>query len=84
MKRARGMKRAMALATRVECNEESNGFVGKSDGNEDGMRLMATRAMATVTATMWVMVMVIRLVGNKEGKCEGGKGDGDGDEDAGG
>jgi len=78
------MKRAMVLATTVECNEESNGFVDKSNGNEDGMRLTATRAMATVTATMWVMVMVIRLAGNKEGKCEGGKGEGDGDEGAGG
>ncbi len=35
-KRASGVKRAMALATRVDCNEESNGFVGKSDGNEGG------------------------------------------------
>ena len=51
-KRARGVKRAMALATRVEsCDKESNGFGGKSDGNEGGRRLMATRAMVTVTAT---------------------------------
>jgi len=35
-KRARGMKRAMALATRVECDKESDGFGGKSDGNEGG------------------------------------------------
>ena len=41
-KRARGMKRAIALATRVECNEESDGFGGKSDGNEGGRRLTAT------------------------------------------
>ena len=45
------MKRAMALATRVECDEESDGFGGKCDGNEGGRRLMATRVMATVTAT---------------------------------
>ena len=30
------MKRAMALATRVECNKESDGFGGKSDGNKGG------------------------------------------------
>ena len=63
-----GMKRAMALATRVECDEESNGFGGKSDGNEGGRQLTATRAMATVTETKWVMVMVTRLAGNEEGR----------------
>ncbi len=42
---------------------------------------MATRAMATVTVTMWLMATVTRLVGDEEGKeGEGGKGDGDGDE----
>ena len=73
-----------------------NGNGGKSDDNcnkvagqatasngEGGRRLMATRAMATVTVTTWVMVMVTRLAGDEEGKVEGGKGDGDGD-DAGG
>ncbi len=34
--RARATKRAMSSATRVECDEESNGFGGKSDGNEGG------------------------------------------------
>ncbi len=34
-------------------------------------------AMATVEATTWVMVMVARLAGNKEGKGDGGKGGGD-------
>ena len=82
-KRARGMKREMALATRVECNEESGGFGGKSDGNEGGRRLMVTRAMATVTVTTWLMVMVTRLAGDEEGKGEGGKGDGNGDEGGG-
>ena len=77
------MKRAMALATRVECDEESNGFGSKSDGNEGGRQLTATRAMATVTATMWLMATVTRLAGDKEGKGEGGKGDGDGDEGGG-
>jgi hypothetical protein len=80
MKRARGMKRAMALATRVGCNEESDGFGGKSNGNEGGRRLTATREMATATATTWVMVMVTRLAGEEEGKGEGGKDNGDGDD----
>ena len=75
------MKWAMALATRVECDEESDGFGGKSDGNDGGRRLTATRAM--VTAMTWVMVMVTRLAGDEEGKGEGGKGDGDGDEGGG-
>jgi len=82
MKRAREMKRAMALATRVECDKESNSFGSKSDGNEDGRRLTGTRAMATVMAMM-LMVMVTRLAGDKEGKGEGGKGNGDGDEGGG-
>jgi hypothetical protein len=75
------MKRAMTLVTRVECNKESDGFDGESDENEDGRRLMATRA--TATATTWVMVMVMRLAGDEEGKGEGGKGNGNGDEGGG-
>ena len=67
MKRARGMKRAMALATRVECDEESDGFGGKSDGNEGGRQLTVTRALVTVTAMPWLMVTVTRLAGNEEG-----------------
>jgi len=47
-KRVRAMKRAMALATRVKCDKESDGFGGKSNGNEGVMRLTVTRAMATV------------------------------------
>ena len=68
-KRARGMKRAMALVTRVECDEESDGFGGKSDGNKGGRRLTATRAMAMATATArkWVMATVMWLAGNEEG-----------------
>ncbi len=77
------MKRVMALATRMECDEESDCFSGKSDGNEGGRRLTATRAMVTVTVTTWLMAMVTRLAGNKEGKGEGGKGDGNGDEGGG-
>jgi hypothetical protein len=79
----RGMKRVIALVTRVECGEESNGFGGKSNGNEGGRRLMATRVMATVTATTWLMAMVTRLAGDEEGKGEGGKCDGGGDEGGG-
>jgi hypothetical protein len=77
------MKRAMALATRVECDEESDGFGGKSDGNESGRQLTVRRAMATVTAMTWLMAKVTRLAGDEEGKGEGGKGDGDGAEGGG-
>jgi hypothetical protein len=49
---------ARAMATKVSCNKESGGDGGKSDGNEGG-------GQATVTATMWVMAMVTRLVGNE-------------------
>ena len=80
------MKRAMALATRVGCNEESDGFGGKSNGNEGGRQLTVTsRAMAMVMATTWVrvMVMVTRLACDEEGKGEGGKCDGDGDDGGG-
>jgi len=74
------MKRAIVLAMRMECDEESIGFGGKSNGNEGGRRLMATRVLATVTAMTWLMVTVTRLAGDEEGKGEGGKGDGGGDE----
>jgi hypothetical protein len=83
-KRARATKRLMLLAMRVECNKESNGFSSKSNGNKGGRQLTATRAMATVMATTWVMGMVTRLVGDEEGKGKGGNGDGDGDEGGGG
>ncbi len=80
MKRARGMKRAMVLATRVEYGKESDIFGSKSDGYEGGRQLTVTRAMAALMATTWEMATVTRLVGDKEGKGEGGKGDGDCDE----
>ncbi len=73
-------KRAMTLAMRVECDKESNGFGGKSNGNKCGGQFTAIRAMAMVKAMAWVMVMVTRLVGNKEGKGEGSKGNCNGDE----
>jgi hypothetical protein len=77
------MKQEMALVKRVECDEESDSFGGKSNRNKGSRRLMATRAMAMVMATTWLMVTVTRLAGNEEGKGEGGKGDGDGDEGGG-
>ncbi len=77
------MKRAMALATRVECDEESDGFGGKSNGNKGDRQWMATRVMAAMTVTTWVMVMVTRLSGNREGKGEGSKGNGNSDEGGG-
>ena len=68
-------------------DETGNGDGGKSDGNNDkvggqatasngegGRRLMATRAMMMVMATTRVMSTVTRLVGDEEGKGEGGKG----------
>ncbi len=60
----RGVKQAMALAMRVEYNEESNGFGGKSNGNEGGRRLTATRVVATATATSttWVIAVPIASV----------------------
>ena len=71
------------MATRVECDKESDGFGGKSNGNKVGRQLMATRAMVTVTAATWLMAMVTRSAGDKEGKGEGGKGNGNGDEGGG-
>ncbi len=71
-------------ASEVACDEEGNGDGYKSDGNEGDGQAMGTRAMvtamATVKATTWLMVMVTRLAGNKEGKGKGGKGDGDDNE----
>ncbi len=66
------------MVTRVECNKESNGFGSKSDGDEGGGQLTATRAMATVKAMTWVMAAATRLASGKGGKGKGGKGDGNG------
>jgi hypothetical protein len=50
----------------------------KGDGNEGGEQVAAMRATATATAmvvvAMWAMAMATRLVGNKESKGKGGKG----------
>ncbi len=61
------------VATNVSCNKEGGGDGGKSDGNEGGGR-------ATATATTWAMATAMRLAGNEEGKCKGGKFNSDGDE----
>ncbi len=61
------------VATNVSCNEEGGGDGGKSDGDEGGGQAMAT-------VTMWAMAAAMRLVGNKGGKCKGGKFNSDGNE----
>ncbi len=63
-KRARAMVRAMALATRVECNKESNGFGGKSSGNNQ----LAMGACDKGGQGGKAMAMGIRVAGGKEGK----------------
>jgi hypothetical protein len=45
--------------------------------------MVTNRAMVMVTATTWVMAMMTRLAGDKEGKGDGGKGDDDDDEGGG-
>ncbi len=68
------------MATRVACDKEGNGDGYKSNGNKGDGQATATRAMVTVNATTWVIVMVTRLTGDEEGKGKGGKGNGDDDE----
>ncbi len=53
------------------------------DGDKGGGQTMVTRAAATAMVTMWAMAMVTKLVGNKEGEGEGGKGKFDGDKGGG-
>ena len=48
-------------------DEDKVGGQAKASNGEGGRRLTATRAMATSTAMTWVMVMVTRLAGDKEG-----------------
>jgi hypothetical protein len=55
----------------------------KSNGDEGGGQAMAMRAMATATATMRAMATGTRLVGNKDGKGMGGKGNDDSNEGGG-
>ena len=67
------------VATKVSCNKEGGGDGGKSNGNEGGWQAMAM-------AMTWAVATAMRLVGDEEGKCKGGKSiamatgaDGDGD-----
>jgi hypothetical protein len=68
MKRVRVTKRAMALATRAEYNEESNDFGGKSNGDEGGNNQLAMGACDKEGKGGKAMAMGIRVVGDKEGK----------------
>ncbi len=61
------------VATNVSCNDEGGGDGGKSNGNKGG-------GQATATATTWAMATAMRLAGDKEGKCKGGKFNSNGDE----
>ncbi len=61
------------VVTNVLCNKEGGGDGNKSNGDEGGGR-------ATAMATTWAMATAMRLAGNKEGKCKGGKFDSNGDE----
>ncbi len=54
------------VAMKVSCSEEGGGNGGKSNGNKGGGRAMAT-------AMTWVVATAMRLAGDKEGKCKGGK-----------
>jgi hypothetical protein len=65
--------RAIALATRVACNEEGDGISNKGDGNEGGGQTMVKKAIAT----MWAMAAVMRVAGDKKDKGEDGKSNGE-------
>jgi hypothetical protein len=59
---------AMATAMRVECHEESNGFGGKSDGNEGGNNQLAMGACDKEGKGGKAIAMEIRVAGNEEGE----------------
>jgi hypothetical protein len=61
------------VATNVSSNEEGGDDGGKSDIDEGG-------GQATATATTWAMATAMRLAGDEEGKCKGGKFNSDGNE----
>ncbi len=67
--------RAMALATRVACYKVGDGNSNDGDGNKGDMQVTAMRVMMMATvmamATTWVMALVMRLAGDKEGKGNG-------------
>jgi hypothetical protein len=58
----------MASAMRVECDEESNGFGGKINGNKGGNNQLAMGACDKEGKGGKAMVMGIRVAGNKEGE----------------
>jgi hypothetical protein len=60
----------MAMAMRVECNKERDGFGGKSDGNKGGNNQLAMGACDEEGKGGKAMAMGIRVAGNKEGKGE--------------
>jgi hypothetical protein len=60
--------RAMAMAMRVECHKESDGFGSKSNGNEGGNNQLAMGACDRESEGNKVMAMGLRVVGDKEGK----------------
>ncbi len=61
----------MATAMRVECHEESDGFGGKSNGNEGGINQLAMGVCDKEVEGGNAMAMGIRVEGDKEG--EGGE-----------
>ncbi len=67
-KRARASKRAMGSEMRVECNEESNGFDSKSNGNKGGNNQLAMGAWDKEDKGGKAMAMGIRVAGDVEGK----------------
>ena len=55
----------------MECHEESDGFSGKSDGNEGGNNQLAMGACDEEGEGGKAMAMGIRVAGNEEGEgCE--------------
>ncbi len=58
----------MAMAMRVECHKESNGFGGKSNGNEGGNNQLAMGACDKEVKGSKVITMGIRVACNKEGE----------------
>ena len=55
----------MATAMRVECHKESDGFGGKSDGNEGGNNQLAMGGCDEEGEGGKAMVMGIRVAGNE-------------------
>jgi hypothetical protein len=52
----------------VECDEESNGFGGKSNGNKDGNNQLAMGACDKVGKSSKAIVMGIRVAGDEAGE----------------